>query len=73
MGYELPPGMWRKAIKPHEKSKCILMRYSTVYDKQDVMNKSADAEDGGLTNINILNYLIYMSIQISLCNIINFF
>lgn len=56
MGYELPPGMWRKAIKPHEKSKCILMRYSTVYDKQDVKNKSADVEDGGLTNINILNH-----------------
>ncbi|XP_001950154.1 nuclear cap-binding protein subunit 3 [Acyrthosiphon pisum] len=46
VGYELPPGMWRKAIKPHEKSKCILMRYSTVYDKQDVKNKSADVEDG---------------------------
>lgn len=32
------------------------MRYSTVYDKQDVKNKSADIEDGGITNINILNY-----------------
>uniref|UniRef100_A0A2H8TSF2 Nuclear cap-binding protein subunit 3 n=1 Tax=Melanaphis sacchari TaxID=742174 RepID=A0A2H8TSF2_9HEMI len=46
VGYELPPGIWRKAIKPHEKSKCILMRYSTVYDKQDVKNKSTDIEDG---------------------------
>lgn len=43
---ELPPGMWRKAIKPHTKSKCILMRYSTVHDKQDVKNKNID-DDGG--------------------------
>lgn len=44
VGTELPPGMWRKSIKPHAKVKCILMRYSTVHDKQDVKN---DAEDGG--------------------------
>jgi hypothetical protein len=46
VGNELPPGMWRKAIKPHPKSKCILMRYSTVHDKQDVNNKHFDADDG---------------------------
>ncbi|XP_025410570.1 nuclear cap-binding protein subunit 3-like [Sipha flava] len=46
VGNELPPGMWRKAIKPHTKNKCILMRYSTVHDKQDVKNKNIDAEDG---------------------------
>lgn len=47
VGYELPPGVWRKAIKPHEKSKCILMRYSTIHDKQDMKNKSVDDGDNG--------------------------
>lgn len=47
VGNELPPGMWRKAIKPHAKSKCILMRYSTVHDKQDEQNKSIDEDNGG--------------------------
>lgn len=52
VGQELPPGMWRKAIKPHEKTKCLLMRYSTIHDKQDTKNINLDAEDGGLTIIN---------------------
>lgn len=47
VGNELPPGMWRKAIKPHAKSKFILMRYSTIHDKQDVKNTNFDTEDGG--------------------------
>ncbi|VVC36163.1 Hypothetical protein CINCED_3A015165 [Cinara cedri] len=46
VGNELPPGMWRKSIKPHAKTKCILMRYSTIYDKQDLTNKNIDSEDG---------------------------
>lgn len=51
VGTKLPPGVWRKAIKPYAKNKCILMRFSTIYDKQDIKNKNIDAEDGG-------NYLI---------------
>ncbi|XP_050436525.1 nuclear cap-binding protein subunit 3-like [Adelges cooleyi] len=46
VGITLPPGMWRKAIKPHPKAKCILMRYSTIHDKQDAKNKNDTAEDG---------------------------
>lgn len=56
VGNELPPGMWRKAIKPHPKNKCILMRYSTVHDKQDVKNKNIDAEDGGTRTVLTMRY-----------------
>lgn len=60
MGNELPPGMWRKAIKPHAKTKCILMRYSTIHDKQDVKNKNNDIEDGGNLFNNFKLCYIYL-------------
>ncbi|XP_050533475.1 nuclear cap-binding protein subunit 3-like [Daktulosphaira vitifoliae] len=46
VGITLPPGIWRKAIKSHPKTKCILMRFSTKYDKQDAKNKNITVDDG---------------------------
>lgn len=61
VGVELPPGMWRKAIKSHPKTKCILMRYSTIYDKQDIKNKNIDDEDGG--NLHYLCHCFFLLLQ----------
>lgn len=61
VGNELPPGMWRKAIKPHAKTKCILMRYSTVHDKQALKNINIDADNGGWY-IMIIKSIIYFYI-----------
>lgn len=67
VGIELPPGMWRKAIKSHPKTKCILMRYSTIYDKQDIKNKNIDDEDGGNLNYLLLCFffIILMTIFVN--------
>ncbi|XP_050022736.1 uncharacterized protein [Dermacentor andersoni] len=59
VGVPVPPGEWRRAVRPHPKAKMLLLRFSNKYDKKmpgaekhsDFYKKYGNPNYGGMTGL----------------------
>lgn len=59
VGIPVPPGEWRRAVRPHPKAKMLLLRFSNKYDKKmpgaekhsDFYKKYGNPNYGGMTGL----------------------